>query len=45
MPPRRNGLARIVLRKTSLALPTTIVVGRDTLSENVIVRKGTRSLS
>jgi hypothetical protein len=44
MQPRLNRLARTILRKTSLALPTTIVVKRDTSSENVIVHVRTRSL-
>jgi hypothetical protein len=45
MPPRYNGLARMVLRKTNLALPITIVVRRDTLNENVAVYKKTGNLS
>jgi hypothetical protein len=44
MPPRRSGLARIVLRRIRLALSTTIVVRRDTLNENVIVYERTGNL-
>jgi hypothetical protein len=45
MPPRYNGLARIVLRKTNLVSPITIVVRRDTSNENVVVYEKTRNLS
>jgi hypothetical protein len=44
MLPRYNRLARTVLRKISLVLPTIIVARRDTLNENVVVYKRTRSL-
>jgi hypothetical protein len=45
MLPRRNGLARIVLRKTSLVSPTITVVERDISNENVVVYERTGSLS
>jgi hypothetical protein len=44
MLPRYSGLARIVPRKISLALPTTIIVRRDISNKNIVVYKKTRNL-
>jgi hypothetical protein len=45
MLPRCSRLARIVPRRISLVSSTTIVVRRDTSSENVVVQGRTRDLS
>jgi hypothetical protein len=45
MQPRLSRLVRTTLRKTRLALLTTIAAKRDTLKRNVVVYIGTRNLS
>jgi hypothetical protein len=43
--PRPRGLVRIILRKIRLALPTTIIARKDTLSGSVVAYIRNRNLS